>query len=64
MTTPFRDDRINEQGLVANVEKLNAMGLRGYFVLGTNGEYKALTIDERWKVHIRAALDASGFGAC
>jgi len=50
MTTPFRDERIDEKGLIANVEKMNATGLLGYFVLGTNGEYKALTIDERWKV--------------
>ncbi len=50
MTTPFRDDRIDEKGLIVNVEKMNATGLRGYFVLGTNGEYKALSIEERWQV--------------
>lgn len=50
MTTPFRDDELDERGLAANVEKMNATGLRGYFVLGTNGEYKALSVEERWKV--------------
>ena len=50
MTTPFRDDRVDEKGLIHNVEKMNATGLRGYFVLGTNGEYKALSVDERWAV--------------
>jgi 4-hydroxy-2-oxoglutarate aldolase len=58
MTTPFRDERIDERALAANVEKMNATGLRGYFVLGTNGEYKALTVDERWKV-LRAVVRRS-----
>jgi 4-hydroxy-2-oxoglutarate aldolase len=50
MTTPFRDDKVDEKGLVRNVEKMNATGLRGYFVLGTNAEYKALAVEERWAV--------------
>ncbi len=50
MTTPFRDDRLDEKGLAGNVERMNRTGLRGYFVLGTNGEFKALSIEERWQV--------------
>src|SRR3990172_10043216 len=50
ITTPFRGDRVDEKGLVHNIEKMNANGLRGYFVLGTNGEYKALSVPERWDV--------------
>jgi 4-hydroxy-2-oxoglutarate aldolase len=50
MITPFRDDKVDEKGLIHNVEKMNATGLRGYFVLGTNGEYKALSVEERWAV--------------
>ncbi|RKX76273.1 MAG: dihydrodipicolinate synthase family protein [Spirochaetes bacterium] len=50
MVTPFEDDRILFDGLRSNVEKMNETGLRGYFVLGTNGEYKALSEDERYKV--------------
>ena len=50
MVTPFQDDSIMFDGLVANVEKMNATGLRGYFVLGTNGEFKSLSIEERFQV--------------
>jgi len=50
MVTPFKDDAIMFDGLVANVEKMNATGLRGYFVLGTNGEFKSLSIEERFQV--------------
>lgn len=47
ITTPFLDDRVDEKGLIHNIEKMNPTGLRGYFVLGTNGEYKALNVEER-----------------
>jgi 4-hydroxy-2-oxoglutarate aldolase len=50
MVTPFDDDRILLKGLIANVEKMNGSGLRGYFVLGTNGEYKTLSPRERDRV--------------
>lgn len=50
MVTPFKDDRVLFHGLIDNVEKMNQTGLAGYFVLGTNGEYKALSVGERFKV--------------
>jgi 4-hydroxy-2-oxoglutarate aldolase len=50
MVTPFKDDRIWVQGLIANVEKMNETALAGYFVLGTNGEYKSLSVAERAEV--------------
>ncbi len=50
MVTPFEDDAILWKGLVADVEKMNESGLRGYFVLGTNGEFKSLAIEERFEV--------------
>jgi 4-hydroxy-2-oxoglutarate aldolase len=50
MVTPFRDDRVLFHGLIANVEKMNGTALAGYFVLGTNGEYKALSVPERMAV--------------
>lgn len=50
MVTPFKNDRVWFQGLIDNVEKMNATGLSGYFVLGTNGEYKSLSVEERFKV--------------
>ena len=48
MVTPFKDDRVLFHGLIANVEKMNETALAGYFVLGTNGEYKSLSVDERF----------------
>ncbi|MBU2227282.1 MAG: dihydrodipicolinate synthase family protein [Proteobacteria bacterium] len=50
MVTPFRDDRVLFDGLAGNVEKMNGTSLTGYFVLGTNGEYKSLTVAERFEV--------------
>lgn len=50
MVTPFRDDRVLFYGLADNVEKMNRTGLAGYFVLGTNGEYKSLSVEERFAV--------------
>ncbi len=50
ITTPFRDDQLDEEGLAYNLEKMNRTGLRGYFALGTNGEFKSLDLAERWRV--------------
>ena len=51
MVTPFGvDDAVLLSGIAENVRRLNTTGLRGYFVLGTNGEYKALTAEERLQV--------------
>jgi len=50
MVTPFANDEILYDGLIGNVEKMNATGMRGYFVLGTNGEFKSLSVEERFKV--------------
>lgn len=61
MTTPFRDDRLDMEGLVGNVERMNRTGLRGYFVLGTNGEFKALALEERWQV-LQAVVRRRGDG--
>jgi 4-hydroxy-2-oxoglutarate aldolase len=56
MVTPFRNDRIVFHGIAANVEKMNESGLTGYFVLGTNGEYKSLSVPERTAV-LKTVLD-------
>ncbi len=50
MVTPFDNDRILYHGLAANIENSNPSGLAGYFVLGTNGEYKSLSVRERFMV--------------
>ena len=48
--TPFINDKVDYAGLEKNIEKLNQSGLKGYFVLGTNGEFKTLTEYEKFKV--------------
>jgi len=50
MVTPFKDDELLLDGLAGNVEKMNETELAGYFVLGTNGEYKSLAVAERFEV--------------
>lgn len=50
MVTPFKDDELLLDGLAGNVEKMNETALTGYFVLGTNGEYKSLSVAERFEV--------------
>ena len=50
MVTPFQNDQILYEGIVSNVKKMNETGLRGYFVLGTNGEFKSLSVEERMEV--------------
>ncbi len=49
--TPF-DDKGNLllDRLASNVRKLNESRLRGYLVLGTNGEFKSLSEAEQWRV--------------
>ena len=50
LTTPFDGDEVDYDGLERNLERLNATGLKGYFALGTNGEFKSLSVEERFKV--------------
>jgi 4-hydroxy-2-oxoglutarate aldolase len=50
MVTPLKNDEILYEGIAENVKKMNQTGLLGYFVLGTNGEFKSLSVEERLKV--------------
>ena len=51
IVTPFdKEGEISYQGLEENIKKLNSSGLRGYLVLGTNGEFKSISEAERRKV--------------
>lgn len=59
VVTPFENDEILFDGLRENIGKLNSTGLRGYFVAGTNGEFRSLTAAERLKVIETAAEAAS-----
>jgi len=55
LTTPFEGDEVSYERFASNIEKLNASGLKGYFVLGTNGEYKSLSVPERLELLKTAA---------
>ncbi|MCL5070869.1 MAG: dihydrodipicolinate synthase family protein [Actinobacteria bacterium] len=48
--TPFADDEILYDKLTDNIKKFNRTKIRGYLVLGSNGENKSLTTDEKLKV--------------
>ena len=48
--TPFKEGKIDYDGLAFNIEKMNATDLRGYMPLGSNGEFRSLTDDESVKV--------------
>jgi 4-hydroxy-2-oxoglutarate aldolase len=51
ITTPFDDQgNLLLDRLADNIQKLNGSRLRGYLVLGTNGEFKSLSEAEHWKV--------------
>jgi 4-hydroxy-2-oxoglutarate aldolase len=41
---------VDEEALAYNLEKMNRTSLAGYFALGTNGEFKSLAMEERWRV--------------
>ena len=51
ITTPF-DDRGNVlfDKMALNIEKLNGSRLRGYLVLGTNGEFRSLSVPEQMEL--------------
>lgn len=48
--TPFINDEIQFDKLEKNIRKLNETSIRGYLALGSNGENKSLTYDEKLKV--------------
>jgi len=60
VVTPFEGDEIDFDGLAYNIQKLNKTKLRGYFVCGTNGEFKSLSVEERLQVIETAVKNAAG----
>jgi 4-hydroxy-2-oxoglutarate aldolase len=50
ITTPFIDDNVAYDKLASNIEKWSRTGLRGFVVLGSNGEYVSLSEEEKRKV--------------
>ena len=59
--TPFVDEEIAYDRLAENIGKLNLSPLKGWFALGSNGEFKSLTSAERAKV-LETIVRASGDG--
>lgn len=59
VSTPF-DDRGNIllDKMASNIQKLNASRLRGYLVLGTNGEFRSLSQSEQMEV-LKVTVQAS-----
>jgi 4-hydroxy-2-oxoglutarate aldolase len=51
VTTPFTESGdVNYDGLKKNMACYAASKLKGYLALGSNGENKSLTLDEKFKV--------------
>ncbi len=51
--TPFINEKVAYEKLAANVERWNPTGLKGFVVLGSNGEYVSLSEEEK-----RAVVDS------
>lgn len=60
LVTPFENGKIRYDALRDNVRRLNRSGLKGYLVLGTNGEFRSLTVEERFKVLETVLEERSG----
>ncbi len=50
ITTPFVDDEVSFDQFKENIKKYSQTPLNGYLVLGSNGESKSLTEDEKLKL--------------
>ncbi len=56
--TPFVDGKLACEQLASNLEKLSPTGLKGFVVLGSNGEYVYLSDGEKRKV-VQTAVDSA-----
>lgn len=50
ITTPFVNEELRYDKLTENVERFNKTAIKGYVVLGSNGEFPYLTFEEKAKV--------------
>ncbi|UCF95870.1 MAG: dihydrodipicolinate synthase family protein, partial [Spirochaetaceae bacterium] len=48
--TPFKNDQLLTDALEGNIEKLNQTDIKGYLVLGSNGEFRSLSEREQYEV--------------
>lgn len=46
VATPFRDQKLDLDAVVYNIEKMNQTGVRGVMPLGSNGEFRAVNDEE------------------
>jgi 4-hydroxy-2-oxoglutarate aldolase len=60
MTTPFENEEVALDKLRDNVRKYKKTELAGFFVLGSNGESKSLTEDEKLKILDVALSEKAG----
>jgi 4-hydroxy-2-oxoglutarate aldolase len=62
ITTPFNGDgTVNYEHLISNMEKYAQTRLNGFLVLGSNGENKSLTINEKERV-VKTVIGAKARG--
>ena len=60
ISTPFyANGEVCWEGLASNVKRYAAAGLHGYLALGSNGENKSLTNDEKLRV-LKVIMDNKG----
>ena len=59
ITTPFLNGKVAYDKLASNVDKWNRTGLKGFVVLGSNGEYVSLSEEEKRTVVDTVAQSAA-----
>lgn len=59
VVTPFTKEEIVYNKLRENIQKLNETGVRGYLALGSNGEFKSLSIPEKEKI-LKTIVEIAG----
>ena len=50
VATPFKDEQVALEQLAENIIKYNTTDLKGYMILGSNGEFRSVTDDEALKI--------------
>ena len=59
VVTPFtKDEELNEEGLGIILDRLIEKGVHGVFVVGSTGEFWALTVEEKQRIY-RTAVEAT-----
>ena len=56
--TPFKNNSVAHDHLAENIDKWSGTGLKGFVVLGSNGEYVYLSAEEKRAV-VKTVVDAA-----